>query len=129
MSSGRVSSPTTVRPADRCDEVVAVRRRARVCRAPARSRGRSRLGGTRVSPGVFVLVEPYKAPRFRVAELAVRWLSRLSLERPEVTLADLREAAGALAELRSACARAARADLGRRTRLRQPRRRASRVPL
>jgi hypothetical protein len=53
----------------------------------------------------------------RFERAAVRWLARLSRERPEVTLADLREAADALAELPSARARAALADLGRRTRL------------
>jgi hypothetical protein len=47
----------------------------------------------------------------------VRWLARLSLERPEVTLSDLRDAAGALADLPSQGARSTLADLGKRMRL------------
>ena len=53
----------------------------------------------------------------RFERAAVRWLARLSLERPEVTLADLRNAAGALVDLPSAHARATLADLGKRMRL------------
>jgi hypothetical protein len=48
---------------------------------------------------------------------AVRWLARLSLERPEVTLAELRDAAAALIDLPSAQARAKLADLGARLHL------------
>jgi hypothetical protein len=44
----------------------------------------------------------------------VRWLARLSLERPEITLADLREGAAALHDLPSAKARAMLASLGAR---------------
>lgn len=48
---------------------------------------------------------------------AVRWLARLSLERPEITLAELRDAAAALMDLPSAPARATLMDLGKRQRL------------
>jgi hypothetical protein len=48
---------------------------------------------------------------------AVRWLARLSLERPEITLAELRDAAAALIALPSAPARATLMDLGKRRRL------------
>jgi hypothetical protein len=45
---------------------------------------------------------------------AVRWLARLSLERPEVTLADLRDAAAALMQLPSAQARTKLVELSAR---------------
>jgi hypothetical protein len=45
---------------------------------------------------------------------AVRWLARLSLERPEITLAELRDAAAALIDLPSPTARATLVDLGKR---------------
>jgi hypothetical protein len=48
---------------------------------------------------------------------AVRWLARLSLERPEITLGELRDAAAALMELPTSQARRALADLGVRLRL------------
>jgi hypothetical protein len=48
---------------------------------------------------------------------AVRWLARLSLERPEITLAELRDAVDALRDLRSGQARAKLAALGARLRL------------
>ena len=42
---------------------------------------------------------------------AVRWLARLSLERPGITLAELRDAAGALMDLPSPQARSKLAAL------------------
>jgi hypothetical protein len=48
---------------------------------------------------------------------AVRWLARLSLECPEITLAQLREAAAALIALPSAHAKATLADLSARLNL------------
>jgi hypothetical protein len=45
---------------------------------------------------------------------AVRWLARLSLERPEISLRDLRDAAAALIDLPSPQARAQLAGLGAR---------------
>jgi hypothetical protein len=53
----------------------------------------------------------------RFERAAVRWLARLALERPEVTLAELRDAAAALADLPSDQARATLAELGKRLRL------------
>jgi hypothetical protein len=44
----------------------------------------------------------------------VRWLARLSLERSEITLVDLREAAAALGALPSAEAKAKLVNLGAR---------------
>jgi hypothetical protein len=52
---------------------------------------------------VCLLMRRQKDERFERA--AVRWLARLSLERPEVTLAQLRDAATALQALPSAGAR------------------------
>jgi hypothetical protein len=53
----------------------------------------------------------------RFERAAVRWLARLSLERPEVTLIELRDAAAALTELPSDQARATLSGLCSRLRL------------
>jgi hypothetical protein len=53
----------------------------------------------------------------RFERAAVRWLARLSLECPEITLSELRDAAAALVDLPSVQARAKLADLGVRLRL------------
>jgi hypothetical protein len=53
----------------------------------------------------------------RFERAAVRWLARLSLERPEITLPELRNAAAALVDLPSPEARARLAELGSRLRL------------
>ena len=50
----------------------------------------------------------------RFERAAVRRLARVSLERPGVTLEELREAAGALMELPAAQARERLANLGKR---------------
>ena len=53
----------------------------------------------------------------RFERAGVRWLARLSLERPEIKLAELQQAAADLAELPSARARADLADLSDRLHL------------
>jgi hypothetical protein len=50
----------------------------------------------------------------RFERAAVRWFARLSLERSEITLAELRDAASALMELPSSRARERLAQLGAR---------------
>lgn len=64
---------------------------------------------------VCLLMRRARDPRFERA--AVRWLARISLERPEITLGEVRVAAAALVDLPSARSRVALTDLATGLRL------------